>query len=135
LKGHILKHAVISVSQIARYGRMDAGFHIAVHSVAKEAAALEAAGEASKLIAQLAALQTSDLALVLGDLVTGSASRPGRAQLDKAIKDYPYVAYALVVKERARLIEAAQERLAEHQQYMQALEQLSGPTESAGGTS
>lgn len=120
-----MNYGVVSSAQVGKYGRMGAGFHLAVQSVAADIAALEQQGHPEALIAQLEKVATRDLAAVLEPLVAGS-SLPSRKSLDAAIKRHPYVAYALVAKARESLRQQAQARVATEQDYINTLASLPG---------
>lgn len=114
-----MKTVVVSSAQIGKYNRMDPTFHIAVQSVAAEVATLEAQGNKAELIARLAAVSTADLGPVLAPLTTGSrAGGYSRKELDVAIERYPYVAYALMLKAREAICQAAHARIAREQAYL-----------------
>ena len=87
--------AIVSSSQIAQFGRMDAAFHLAVTQTKELVQKLEASITAKELVSKLESLTTEDLS-ALQPLLTGQERIGHRPSLLKAITAYPYIAFALV---------------------------------------
>lgn len=103
--------AIISSSQMTKYGRMDAGFHLAVQSVTERVAELEAAGNPGLLVGKLLALPKHAKECV-EPLLTGSSAFPASVdRLDRAIQQYPYIAFALAERHLAAARKRAQEKV------------------------
>lgn len=105
-----MKYASVSSSDITRFGRMDAGFHIAYQEVQKRVAELEAkfGGDPSKALALLERLPTPALEC-LDVLGTGTTTDISRSKMRRtSCQRYPFIALALVERNLANLRSAAQ---------------------------
>lgn len=120
-----MKTAIISSAQVGKYGRMDAGFHIAVQEVAEQAAKLEQTSNADMLLGRLAALETEDLR-PLAPLVRGSQDHRREALL-RAAAEYPYIAYALVARHVDEALARAESALQARKSYLQTVQALKNP--------
>lgn len=90
-----MKTGMVTMAQIGRYGRMDAGFHLAVNDVAQELPELEARLTVEQALTVVDAQDTSALKC-LEPLVRGTGKT--RRALLGAAKEYPYIACALLAK-------------------------------------
>lgn len=105
-----MKTAIINSSDITRFGRMDAGFHIAYQEVKARVAELETkfCGDPTQALVLLEQLPVSALGCldVLGTGVTNDVNRPKMRRT--SCKRYPFIALALVERSLAELRIAAQ---------------------------
>jgi hypothetical protein len=86
---------------------MDPEFHIAVESVKHIVADLKLRYSADALVAKMEALPTEDLS-ALKPLLWGKQSTSRRPALQKAMTEYPFIAFALVQASADALLAAAQ---------------------------
>ena len=113
----------ISSSNIAKFNRMDAGFHIAVSAVADRVSELEAILTTTYAVERLIVLHTEDLAC-LEPLTTGNSASKGRDALIRAIEAYPLIAYALVERNMAASQLRASAAVSAAESYASALSKL-----------
>lgn len=109
-----MKFATINSAQLAKHNRWDAAFHIAVKETEASVKDLEAAGVTPPMaIGRLKSLRTVYLEPVTELCYGGrlNARKPTREDLIAAIEKYPLIAYALVLRERDRLVKMAQTEL------------------------
>jgi hypothetical protein len=116
-----MKYGVVSASEIAKYGRMDAQFHLAVQSVSGRVSELEKAHTAAELLAKLEQLETGDLK-VLEPLTHGQHSHARRDDLIAAARAYPHIAYALVLATVDDAISRANVQAQDRLAYLQTLQ-------------
>jgi len=90
-----MKTGIVSMAQVARYDRMDAGFHLAVNEVADQLPALEARLSVDQALALVSAQDTATLQHI-APLLRGSGAT--RKALLTAAKEYPFIACALLSK-------------------------------------
>lgn len=109
-----MKTAIVSSSALFQHNRMDAGFHILNEQYADAARALEASVSKEQVISFLSDegnIPTSVLKL-LAPLTRGSTSEPGRDQLLKAVRDYPFLSLAIIKDQGKAKLEEVQVELA-----------------------
>lgn len=109
-----MKTAIVNSSDIARFGRMDAEFHIAYQEVKDRVAELEAkfAGDPAKALALLEQLPASALACV--DVLGAGSNDVGRNKMRRtSCERYPFIALALVEREIGALQKDAQTKIDE----------------------
>jgi hypothetical protein len=106
---------VVSSSQMARYGRMDAGFHLAINSIAEELAELKA----KDISPDACKSQLKNLPLYayepLKPLLTGNKAVLNRAAINDVIEKYPLESWLLVKKG----ISTAHDTLAEKEKELE----------------
>ncbi len=133
-----MKTAVVSFSSLAQHDRMDAGFHILNQQYAEAAKALEASTNKDQIISFLSdegSIPTSVLKL-LAPLTRGSTSDPGRDQLLKAVRDYPFLSLAIIKDQGKAKLEEVQVALAKRATAAAAslhlLDEFGGPATPTG---
>jgi hypothetical protein len=90
-----MKTGMVTMAQVGRYGRMDAGFHLAVNDIAGDLPGLEARLTVDQALALVDAQETAALKC-LEPLVRGTGKN--RRALLGAAKEYPFIACALLAK-------------------------------------
>jgi hypothetical protein len=121
-----MKTTTVPSSQIAQYGRWDAAFHLAVADTKEQAQLLRNRYTADALIAKLSTLSTQDLK-ALAPLLRGQQQVTSKEALFSAIKEYPFIAFALVQADIDARITAAQ---AEVTEQLARVAQLAGIKEA-----
>ena len=117
-----MQTAMIKASDMRRFGRMDAGFHIARARVADLTAHLEAEHDAEQAAAMLRGL-TLDALAPLKPLLRGR-ERPGMEGYMRAVHEYPHIALALVQSEVHGAIERQAVEMARGEASMARLKAL-----------
>jgi len=90
-----MKAGMVTMAQVGRYGRMDAGFHLTVNEVASELPGIEARLSVDQALALVDA-QEMEVLKCLEPLVRGTGKT--RRSLLGAAKEYPFIACALLAK-------------------------------------
>ena len=114
--------ATVRASDIALYGRMDAGFHIARTRVAELTAHLQSQHGAEEAIALMEGLDL-DALQPLKPLLRGT-QRITAETAAKAMRDYPHLALALVQERIHEAIAAKRDEIARHEAGMNRLKAL-----------
>lgn len=112
-------HTSIGSAQIAKYNRMDAGFHIAVNKIAPKVEALQGKITEKDALNKILALKTEDLEC-LDPLTTGN-KKPSRAEYIKAAETYPLIAYAMILETIEAIELNAKKEVAEAESYSSAV--------------
>lgn len=118
----MVQYANIKASDISRYGRMDAGFHIARTRVAALTAYLEEQHTDQQAIALMEGLDL-DALQPLRPLLRGT-QRITTETAAKAMRDYPHIALALVQERIHEAIAAKQDEISRHKAGMHRLKAL-----------
>ncbi|PPC84659.1 MAG: hypothetical protein CTY38_01015 [Methylotenera sp.] len=117
-----MEHASISSKQMVKYGRMDAGFHIAVNKVSEKAEVLSGKISEKEALNRILALKTEDLKC-LEPLTTGN-NKPGRAEYIKAAETYPLIAYAIILENIAEIEDGAKKGVSEAKAYSENIKSM-----------
>lgn len=120
-----MKCGVVMHSQVVKFGRMDAGFHLLNQRYADQAAALSVTMTEEAALALLSnegVVPTSVLQL-LAPLTRGSGQTPTRAQLLSAAKEYPFLALAVIKAEGTVALGARQQELLAEANKLAAVQQ------------
>ena len=118
-----MKSAIIQSSAIAKYGRLDAAFHIAIQGVADKAAALESEHTAVELLQRLGQLDAADLK-PLAPLLRLSRERGRKEDYLRAAQEYPFIAYALARAGIEDALKRTEAEIAERQSYLANLKSI-----------
>lgn len=105
-----MKAVSIPASDITRFNRMDAGFHIAYQGVKARVAELESLLGESEARELLAGLPAGWLAPV-DPLATGAQARADEKTRRGSCERYPFIALALIEAALQGLLTSAQERV------------------------
>lgn len=90
-----MKVGTVSMAEVAKYGRMDASFHLAVQDIKADLPALESSMSPAQVMEFIYG-QSDDQLQCLKPLLRGS--KTGRKALVAAAQEYPHIAYALLKK-------------------------------------
>ena len=112
----------IRSSDVAKYGRMDAGFHMARSRVATLTAHLETQHTADEAITLMQGLE-ADALQPLAPLLRGT-QRVTAVTAAKAMEDYPHIALALIQESIHASIEAKSAEIGRHEQALDRLKAL-----------
>lgn len=111
-----MKYAVVSSSQLTRFNRWDAGFHLLFQEYGDRAEALSVTMEEAEVLDLLADSNSIPKQLLefLAPLTRGSQIKtPSREQLFGAVKEYPFLSLAIVMDKAPGLLEARKLELAQ----------------------
>lgn len=90
-----MKTGMVTMAQVGRYGRMDAGFHLTVNDIADQLPGIEARLTVEQALALVDAQETAVLKCL--EPLVRSPGKTRRALLGAA-KEYPFIACALLAK-------------------------------------
>lgn len=119
--------AIVMASELSRHQRMDAPFHIAVSRTREAVETLKARHTEAEAIEMLDQLDVQSLAAIAPLLRGGSSPRtPDREQYQRAVRDYPHIALALVREDAARHAERIRRDIAEGERRLMNIESIMG---------
>lgn len=121
--------AQVSMSQVAKSGRMDPSFHIAARRMQEEVAVLEKrlpAGEAGQAAVKLAGtMEAAQLREVLEPIRRSEANRAvDDKELARLARDYPHLTLALLVTGADKAQTALQARIDTFRSQQQAIAEV-----------
>ena len=122
-----MKYASVPISQIVEHDRWDAAFHIAYTNAHNRVVELKQEyPKAIVLIEAMFTMNTDDLQPI-AILLRGQRRATGKSrrhELKRAIRVYPYTAYALLEPELQAAIERARTMQEESARYLKLLEDI-----------
>jgi hypothetical protein len=114
-----MKVAIVKSSDLAREGRWDAGFHIALHEVRDRVDALKAILTAEEAIEKLEGVALADKAPLLV-LARGNKALNSE-NMQRIVREYPHLSLALMEQNLEPAIARIRERLATDAQQLEHL--------------
>jgi len=119
--------AIVMASDVSRYGRMDAGFHIARVRTEDATEALKERYDAAQVVEMLGKVDNQTLAAVKPLLRGGSMPRaPKREELLRAVEEYPHIALALVREAGQANMDRIRNEIADREQALDDMRDVMG---------
>lgn len=115
-----MKIAIVKMSDLAREGRWDAGFHIALDEVKDRVESLKSSMSASEAISRLAKLSLTDKKPLLV-LARGNTRHLNSATITTIVNEYPHLSLAIMESNLGPAIERMRAKIASDEAALDAL--------------